>query len=374
MPPRADRVRLARNHLDTPAPKARLVDVVRELCAVQAQLLSAAELALSARVKDLTQADVRIALWERRSLVRAWTVRGTIHVVPADDLPLWSAAIGASRYWESPEWLARSDLTVRDAVAVFDTITDALDGKTLTRQEIADAVAARVGARLRPKIASLWGELLAPVTYMGRLCFGPMRGPNVTFVRADQWVRSWRDIAPDEAWSELVRRFLRTYGPAPLEGIAGWFGLDPARARALLASLGSDVVDHGEGWVLRGDRRAVPVTRRSVRLLPQYDAYVMGTRPRERIVPDAVRARIRTFRRGRWEGAAGVPLLLVDGVVAGVWDRRARHGRIAITVEPVLRLTARQRLLLAAEARRVGRFLGRDADLEIGPIGTDALS
>ena len=116
------------------------------------------------------------------------------------------------------------------------------------------------------------------------------------------------------------------------------------------------------------------MTRRSVRLLPQYDAYVMGTRPRERIVPDAVRARIRTFKRGRWEGAAGVPLLLVDGVVAGVWDRRARHGRIAITVEPVLRLTARQRLLLAAEARRVGRFLGRDADLEIGPIGTDALS
>ena len=341
---------------------------------MQAQLLSAAELALSARVKDLTQADVRTALWERRSLVRAWTVRGTIHVVPAGDLPLWSAAIGASRYWESPEWLARSALTATEAAAVFDAIIEALDGNTLTRQEIADAVATRVGARLRPKIASLWGELLAPVTYMGKLCFGPMRGPNVTFVRADRWVRSWRDVTPEGAWSELLRRFLRTYGPVPLDGISGWVGLDPARARALLASLGSDVVDRGEGWVLRADRRAARAARPAVRLLPQYDAYVMGTRPRERIVPDAVRARIRTFKRGRWEGAAGVPLLLVDGIAAGVWHRHERRGRIAITVEPVLGLTVTQRSLLAADADRVGRFLGRDVDLEIGPIETDALS
>ena len=93
--------RLACSHLVTPVPKARLVVTVRDVCGLQAHLLSAAELALSARVAGVTQEDVRDALWVKKTLVRAWTVRGTIHVIPADDLPLWVSALGTRRYWES---------------------------------------------------------------------------------------------------------------------------------------------------------------------------------------------------------------------------------------------------------------------------------
>ena len=107
---------LARSHLVTPVPKARLVDAVRDVCGLQAQLLSAAELALSARVAGVTQEDVRDALWAKKTLVRAWTVRGTIHVIPADDLPLWVSARGTRRYWESKEWLERERLTAKAAL------------------------------------------------------------------------------------------------------------------------------------------------------------------------------------------------------------------------------------------------------------------
>ena len=84
--------RLARSHLAKPAPRTRLVEVVREVGGIHAQVMSAAELSLSARVRGLTQAHVSKALWEERSLVKTWTLRGTLHLHPADELGLWLAA------------------------------------------------------------------------------------------------------------------------------------------------------------------------------------------------------------------------------------------------------------------------------------------
>jgi hypothetical protein len=344
-----------------------MVEVVRDIGGLQAQLLVAAELALSARVRDLVERDVREALWSARSLVRAWTVRGTIHIVPADDLPLWTAALGVTRFWESRAWLERYELTSREAGAIFERVRDVLDDRSLTREEVANAVVEKLGARYRAKVASLWGDLLAPLTYMGKLCFGPNRGANVTFVRADRWIHAWREVAPDEAWTALLRRYLWAYGPATTADAARWFGVDSEHVLTRLRALGDAAVTTERGWVLRDDRRDVGrrASASTVRLLPQYDAYVMGCRPREAIVPVAVRDRIRTFKRGRWEGAAGVPVLLVDGVIAGVWDRLTRGGRVIVDVEPVLPLTAAQRAALSREAERVGRFFGRDAELSV---------
>jgi hypothetical protein len=136
--------RLARSHLLAPAPHARLVDVVRDVALIQAQVLSAAEIGICVRVADVTAADVRRELYDRRSLVKTWSIRGTLHLVPADELPLWAAAARGPRpFWESRSWLAKYGLTARSASALFDAIADALVGSCLTRAELADEVAAR---------------------------------------------------------------------------------------------------------------------------------------------------------------------------------------------------------------------------------------
>lgn len=357
--------RLARSHLVAPAPRSRLIDVVRAVGGLQAQLLSAAELALSARVAGVTRDTLKDALWVKRSLVRAWTVRGTIHVIPADDLPLWMAALGSDRYWEAREWLAREELTAKEAVAIFDTVIDTLSVKGSTRTEIADAVVARLGEKFRPKIASLWGDMLGPVTYMGKLCFGPSVGANVTFVRADRWIGKWPRIDPQQAWRELVRRFLRAYGPAPLEGVVRWFGIEPSRALSVLRSLEDEataVTIEGRGaWMLTSDRSLPRRRAFGVRLLAQYDCYLIGSHPRETVIDETARTRIRSYKRGQWEGAVGVPVLLVDGVVSGVWERRERAGRVEIAVQSAVRLTPAQRRGVHAEGARIGRFFGRDA-------------
>jgi hypothetical protein len=359
--------RFARSHLVSPAPKSRLVEVVRSVCGLQAQLLSAAELAVSARVLGVTRDSLKEALWVKRTLVRAWTVRGTIHVIPAEDLPLWMAALGTDRYWESKEWLAREELTAKEASAIFATVIDTLGEKGSTRTEIADAVVSRLGERFRPKIGSMWGDMLGPPTYMGKLCFGPSVGANVTFVRADRWIGKWPRIDPQEAWRELVRRFLRAYGPTPLEGLVRWFGIEPARALPILRSLDRDAVaikiEGRDAWMLSSDRSVPRRRASSVRLLAQYDCYVIGSHPRDTVIDPTALTRIRSYKRGQWEGAVGVPVLLVDGVVSGVWGRRERAGRIEITVEPAVRLTMAQQRGVKAEAARIGRFFGREVTL-----------
>jgi hypothetical protein len=201
--------------------------------------------------------------------------------------------------------------------------------------------------------------------YMGKLCFGPSVGTNVTFVRADRWIGKWRPLDPEDSWRELVRRFLRAYGPTPLEGIGRWFGLEPATALQILGSLEKEAlslkIEGRDAWMLASDRSVPRRAASSVRLLAQYDCYVIGSHPRETVIDDRARTRIRAYKRGQWEGAVGVPVLVVDGVVSGVWERRDRGGRIEVTVESAVKLTPAQRRGVKAEGERIGRFFGREA-------------
>jgi hypothetical protein len=89
----ACRRRLARHSLLEPMPKDRLVDAVRTVGGIQAQILSAAELAIGMRVAGVTRRDVQAALWERHALVKTYGPRGTLHLLPADELSLWMAAL-----------------------------------------------------------------------------------------------------------------------------------------------------------------------------------------------------------------------------------------------------------------------------------------
>ena len=322
---------MARSHLLERASETS--NVVRDVCGIQAQVMSSAELALSARVRGLTQEEVRAELWEARSLVKAWTIRGTLHLHPADDLPLWAAAMRAFGDPEDGE--------------VIDAIGNALDGRCLLREELADEVARSAGEWTREKIGSGWGYFIGEASRVGKLCHGPPRGNKVTFVRTDQWV-GWREIDPARALKQVTRRFLETYGPAGPPQVAGWFGIKRAAVPAL-----------PEVKVTPGRARG------PLRLLPEYDCYVMGFREREQLVPENVRERIKTHPKGRFEGVAAVPTVLIDGVVAGIWRRAKKGKKVEIAVEPARRLTKQERGELEAEAERIGTFLGVEPVLSV---------
>src|SRR5918992_6085818 len=87
------RCRLAAQRL-VGAPAAPVPDVVRSLGGIQAQDRNAALLAAGTRTPGATVADVEHALSGERSVVRTWAMRGTIHLIAADDLPLVLAVYG----------------------------------------------------------------------------------------------------------------------------------------------------------------------------------------------------------------------------------------------------------------------------------------
>lgn len=90
MPPPAIRVtwakviawRAARRGLDRLAPQSELLAVASRLCGLHAQFMSSAELTLWARVEDLDPTAVASALWQDRTLVKTWAMRGTLHLLP----------------------------------------------------------------------------------------------------------------------------------------------------------------------------------------------------------------------------------------------------------------------------------------------------
>jgi hypothetical protein len=94
--------RMARHALAEPAADLGPAGIAGVLCGAHAQVLSAAELSIGRRIAGATRADVRRALWEERSLVKTFGPRGTIHLLPAADLPAWTGALSAlpsSRRW-----------------------------------------------------------------------------------------------------------------------------------------------------------------------------------------------------------------------------------------------------------------------------------
>src|SRR5919198_4826621 len=94
--------RIRRHHLDRRAPVGSVLAVTSRLCGLHAQVMSSAELTLWARVEDLDRRAVQRALWEDRTLVKTWAMRGTLHLLPTGELPLWPAALSTSRRYLRP--------------------------------------------------------------------------------------------------------------------------------------------------------------------------------------------------------------------------------------------------------------------------------
>ncbi len=293
--------------------------------------MSAAALQVRARTHPLARGDVDASLWEHRSVVKLWAMRGTLHLLPARELPLFVAALRRRENWRRGAWLRYVGVTLEQMEALVTAIGDALDGRQLTRQELADEVARRIGIpAVREVLMSGWGTVLQPAASEGKLCFGPSRGQNVTFVRPDQWIGGWTDVDSDAALREIARRYLACYGPATHEAFARWWGTRLGPARRVFALLGDELVPVDvEGYralalACDADDLRAPRPAPSLRLVGNFDPYVLHYRPRERLVDD--RFALRIFRTAGWIS----PAILLDGRVVGTWESRRRGGGVQI--------------------------------------------
>ena len=366
--------RMARSALAEPVTDLGPAGVASVLCGAHAQVLAAAELSIGRRIAGATRADVRRALWEDRTLVKTFGPRGTVHLLAAADLPMWTGALSAlpSSVPAHPEPVR---FTPDQAEEVIAAIGEALADTELTVDELTEAIVDRTGPWAgEPTMAAFagrwprWRQLTSTAAHRGLLCLGPDRDRKVTYTNPHRWLPGFRPDDGEGALRTLVSRYLYAYGPATPQHLARWLGIPPRRAVELFAELAGELeqveLDGEPAWVLAGDTGTPSQPHLGIRLLPYFDAFVVAGQPRERLYPGPAATRALTPA-----GQAGnYPVLLVDGVVGGVWHQRRTGRKLAITVEPLGELTATQRRRLEDEADLVGAVMEATPTLTVGTV------
>ncbi|MFJ5738381.1 winged helix DNA-binding domain-containing protein [Streptomyces microflavus] len=373
--PEANARRSARQHLCGPMPAVSPADAAGAMLGAHAQVLSAAELSVGLRGEGLTRTDVRTALWTDRTLVKTFGPRGTVHLLPAADLPMWTGALSAVPTGPNP-FPRDTRMTPGQVEEVVAAIGEALTGAELTVDELSEEVVARTGSwagdLVMPGFQQMWPrwrQVLHLAGHRGALIYAPNRGRRATYTNP-----GYTPLPGPQAQAALVERYLYAYGPATPAHFARWLAAPKRWADGLFASLAAsgaieEVVfeDAGPSWVVAGDTAFPAGPVRGVRLLPYFDAFTIASQPRERLFPG------RAFERALAGGQAGnYPVLLVDGTVAGVWHQRRSGRRIAVTVEPLEPLPAARLRALEDEVERVGAIMEGRAELTVGPVTVGA--
>ncbi|WP_223168137.1 winged helix DNA-binding domain-containing protein [Nonomuraea sp. SYSU D8015] len=362
--PQVSARRLERAGLGSPR-HAEPAEVVAAMCGAHAQVMSAAELSVGLRLGGVTRAHVREALWGARTLVKTYGPRGTVHLLPAGDLPMWVGALSSvpNPHRGAPPAIRMTPEQIDQVVAA---IREVLDGAELTIDELSDAVVAATGPwagdLVMPAFQGMWPRwrmAMHLAAHRGAFVFGAGRGRKVTYTAAPA-----TPPVPD-APARLVRSYLTAYGPATPEQFAQWVEAPVRWAAQAFETAGvEEVLFEGRpAWVVAGDTAVPEDPPRGVRLLPYFDAYVVAGRPRELLYPGAA------AKRALSGGQAGnYPVLLVDGTVSGVWHQRRSGSKIDITVEPLRDLTAGQLRELDEQVERVAEVLEGRPRLTIGSV------
>lgn len=361
--------RLSQHCLSPRLERRDFVEVAIRTGGLQAQVMSAAQLALWARADGLAREDIQTALWQDRTLVKTWAMRGALHLISASELPLCVAARGMyeTRNWAN--YFAYYGLTPAQHQGFLAAVPHVLGSDPMTREALATALAEHINA---PKLHSLilssgWGSPLKPSAFNGDLCFGPNQGQNVTFVNPKKWIGKWQSIDPYQALQEIARRYLRAYGPATPADFARWWGgrIGIVSSKKLFQSIENELepVDvEGRGAVALSttlEQMQAFEKPSSVNLLPLFDAYTFGFgRGLEPLLSSAYEGRV--FRPQGWISA----VVLIDGYMKGVWDYKIRTSQITVKVEMFSSPTATIKKGIEAEAERLGAFLNTRVALE----------
>jgi hypothetical protein len=308
LPPDLARALLARGQRLAAPPRSTVSETVAAVAALQAQDAGAAALGVRARRPDSTLAEVEAARFDERSVARTWVMRGTLHLIPAEDARWMVGLLGPIGLRKSARRIA--ELGVED---LRPEIRAALKDGPLTRRELTDAVRRSVKLPDHPQVpawltgvAALQGEII--------------EGPADRFVLFDDWLGPAPE--PSDPVVELARRHAHAYPPAAPEDFAVWSGLPVREARRAYGELELEEVEvqGRSAFIPPGLEPAPP----HVRLLPRFDGWLLGHRDRSLIMREE---HDRAVRPG---GGILAATLVVDGLIEGTW-KLDRGGRPDVT-------------------------------------------
>jgi hypothetical protein len=343
-------LRMRAQHLDGRLGSA--YELVRAIGGVQAQEPGAAALSIRARTEGVTRADVDAALERDRSLVRMWAMRGTLHVVPAEDARWLQELFEPQMRADADRGLTQLGVPHADRRRAAEAIVRALDlhgplTRAVLMEHVERAGVATDGQKAAhlPRLAALEGDVV----------FGPPAGSKPTYALWRDWLGGDQPSMPrGQALAELARRYVHAYAPTGPRDFATWSGLPAADARAGWQAIAADLVEAGADlWMPAGRAQAEPPDPPLVRMLPAFDTYLLGYRTRALAVPDA-------HARQVWPGGGIVrPTVVENGRAVATWRQRRSGRRVAVSIEAF----SSPGPDAAEEIAHIGRFLAADTYL-----------
>jgi hypothetical protein len=310
--------------------EATPADAVRRLAALQAQDYPGAVTSIALRTADRRRKDVEAA-FDDAEIVRSWPMRGTLHVLAADDLH-WMLELLSTRAMAGLAGRRqRLELTEADVERARELVVAALEGGLRMRRADLLTVMDTGGVATTGQRGY---HLLWFLSQTGTLCLGPTDGAGEQlFVLLDEWVQEPRRLSGEEALAELTLRFFLGHGPATVQDLARWAGITIrdargglAIARPALASLDIDGVEHLMDPTTPECLAACRAEAAGLHLLPGFDEFVLGYGDRRAILDAEFAGHIVPGGNGMFR-----PTVVHGGRIVGTWRWTGRGAGRTVT-------------------------------------------
>lgn len=306
-------------------------EVVGWLGAIQAQDYMQSLWAIGLRLRSATVVDVERVISEGK-IIRTWPMRGTIHLVPSEDVK-WMLELSASRMLaKDSRRLAQLGLDEEVMERCKELFYDALKGgRRLSRPDMMKLLEEEdISTENQRGYHILWYA-----SQSGLICLGPMQDKQQTFVLLDEWAPDSRELSREESLVELTRRYFASHGPATVHDFARWTGLTVTEARSGVeaAGLASEKINSDECWMTTDAPGRIAHDRSSVHLLPGFDEYLIGYKDRSAVLATEHASKIVPGKNGVF-----LPTIVIGGRVAGTWKRKLKKNSIDVTLSPFTQL------------------------------------
>jgi hypothetical protein len=361
-PEQIESFRLRRHHLLDLKP-ADPVSICRDVCGIQAQVMAAAYIQFWARNHAITKLAIQDSLRKSRALVKTSLMRQTLHIIPADEFSLYVSGQRSARIAGALRIMAKFGIDRQEADALTSLILNVLASGPLDRPAINAAIRPRVSKRVRSWMEQVWSILRIPFAE-GLVCYGPEEGSQVRFVRVDNWLPKSTLISETQAQIQLLRKYLRAYGPANVHDFSHWAGIPMATSRNAFAELKHELREVGVGGKTREilQEDLAILTRRNansaeVRLLPLFDPYLLAHAEKHHLVESSHYKRV--YRNQGWISA----VVLINGRIGGTWSYWSEGKKVAVEMKPFKKLQSSTRKSIELEVASLSSFFIKEVEI-----------
>jgi hypothetical protein len=310
-------------------------------------------------MENFRDTDLLTQLKPRGGLVRAWTVRSTMHTFPSKDYYIHVFGSGRNKILSGYDrWAKQLGMPPRDVrmEAFYQPLMDQIKGESVTSDYIKRFMTDRLtqlGLKSRMTLRRGWSSQptegpswvgITEMSYLGMLVSAGRKGSQGLWMRTSDWLNSKiNEPNPEDCIIELMRRYIQQYGPVTKSDIAYWCNrLLTDEIKRSIEALKKDLIqEHFEDskevyYSLSGisDEYVEPP---KVIILPEFDSLMMGYKDRSRFLS------LENLKNvSRPQGLIS-RTILIDGFVEATWKKKKQREGMTVNISPFRELNALER-------------------------------